>query len=500
MIVPAPVRYTESGGPPYELSPRTRIVLDDPALHTTASLLAERLRVSTGFPIPVVTQPVSTRLAGTDDVELMIGELTGPAEAYLLTAGPRRVTITGASAAGVLRGIQTLLQMLPPAVFAGSAVQPAPRWTVPSCRIADHPRFAHRGLMLDPARSFLGVPEVKRLVDALVLVKGNRLHLHLTDDQGWRIEIRSWPNLTAHGGTGAVAGCPSGFYTQDDYAEIVRYAADRHVLVVPEIDVPGHTTAAVSSYPELHGGGPPIPLMTTDGVGTVALDVEREVTYAFLDDVIREVAALTPGPYLHIGGDEVVGMPEEQYAAFLRRARRIVASYGKTMIGWTPVPKAGLDAGVVHQYWADRAGETTQEWFAGGRPVLLSPTFRTYLDYGFAPGYGIKYTDRTTRAAYEWDPADVIDETTGRSLHREFGLTEAQTQGVEAAIWGETMRRGGPDVETAVWPRLAAIMEKAWSPAGDFDDFASRMAALGARLRAMGIRFWPDPEIAWDLP
>jgi hexosaminidase len=133
---------------------------------------------------------------------------------------------------------------------------------------------------------------------------------------------------------------------------------------------------------------------------------------------------------------------------------------------------------------------------------MLSPTLHTYLDYGFAPGenIGIKYTDRTCRAAYDWDPADVVDETTGRRLTADFGLTEAQTQGIEAAIWGETMRRGLPDVERALWPRLAGTMEKAWSPPVDFDDHARRLAAFGARLRAAGIGFWPDPEIAWTGP
>ncbi|MFG1603368.1 beta-N-acetylhexosaminidase [Actinoplanes sp. NPDC049265] len=482
-VIPKPLHCRATGAAPFVLDTTARVVAGDEHLRGPAELLADRLHA----PVGATERPGDIRLRlGDPDT----GATTGFArrEAYRLSVTSDAVTIVGATAAGVFRGTQTLLQLLPGPIAA--------------TEITDHPRLAERGLMLDPARSFLTVADVERVIDGLVMVKANRLHLHLTDDQSWRLEIRSWPRLAEHSRAGAVAGCPSGVYSQADYAEIVRYAADRYITVVPEIDVPGHTTAAVSAYPRLGLGQRPVPLMTSDGVGTVSLDVGSDLTYTFLDDVVREVAELTPGPYLHLGGDEVTGLSDEQYTTFLHRARRIVTAYGKTMIAWTPAPRTGLDPSVVHHYWADRAGDMSPAWFAGDRPVILSPTLHAYLDYGFAPGesIGIKYTDRTCRAAYDWDPAAVRDETTGCDLTTGYGLTEAQTQGIEAAVWGETMRRGRPDVERAIWPRLAGLMEKAWSPPATFDDHARRLARFGTQLRAAGITFWPDPEIPWTGP
>ena len=194
----------------------------------------------------------------------------------------------------------------------------------------DRPRFAWRGAMLDVARHFFGVEDVKRYVDLLALYKMNRLHLHLADDQGWRIEIPGWPRLTEHGGSSEVGGGPGGFYTAEDYAEIVRYAAERHVMIVPEIDMPGHTNAALASYPELTCDGEAPPLYTGIRVGFSFLCAEKEETYAFIDAVVGALAALTPGPYIHIGGDEVRQLTGEQYAAFMARAQAIVRNTAST--------------------------------------------------------------------------------------------------------------------------------------------------------------------------
>ena len=194
--------------------------------------------------------------------------------------------------------------------------------------------------MLDVARHFLSVDEVKRYVDLMAIHKLNRLHLHLADDQGWRIEIGSWPNLAAHGGSTEVGGGAGGFYTHAQYSELVRYAAERFITIVPEIDMPGHTNAALASYAELNCDGVAPPLYTGIEVGFSALCVDKEITYTFIDDVVREIAAITPGPWFHIGGDEVKTLAPERYARFIERVQTIVQSHGKQMIGWDEIAAA----------------------------------------------------------------------------------------------------------------------------------------------------------------
>jgi len=212
--------------------------------------------------------------------------------------------------AGLFYGVQTLRQLLPAAVEY-SAAFPRPM-RLPAARVVDAPRFAWRGAMLDVARHFIEAAEVKRFVDLMALYKLNRLHLHLSDDQGWRLEIRSRPNLTRHGGSTEVGGGPGGFYTQEQYADLVRYAQERFVTIVPEIDMPGHTNAALASYPELNCNGVAPALYTGTEVGFSALCVESEATYRWIDDVVREIAALTPGAYFHIGGEEGERLTHEQ--------------------------------------------------------------------------------------------------------------------------------------------------------------------------------------------
>src|SRR5260221_7536627 len=197
--------------------------------------------------------------------------------------------------------------------------------------------------MLDVARHFFSVDEVKRFIDLEALHKMNRLHLHLADDQGWRIEIKKWPDLTAKGSRTEVGGTPGGFYSQAEYADLVTYAADRFITIVPEIDMPGHTNAALSSYAELNCDGQAPPAFTGTAVGFSALCVEKDVTYRFIDEVVGEIAALTKGPYFHMGGDEVKTLTPDQYRAFVERVQTIVQAHGKQMIGWDEVAATKLN-------------------------------------------------------------------------------------------------------------------------------------------------------------
>ena len=343
---------------------------------------------------------------------------------------------------------------------------------------ASAPRFEWRGVMLDVARHFFGVDDVKRFIDLLALYKLNRLHLHLTDDQGWRIEIRSRPRLAEQGD----------HFTQREYATIVAHAASRGVTVVPEIDVPGHVNAALVAYPELaRPGVVPEPYSGTD-VGFSTLDISNEESYAFVDDVVREVAALTPGAYVHIGGDEAAATKPDDYARFMRRAQEIVQRHGKRTIAWEEIAQAELLPGTIVQHW--KQGELARRAVEQGAKVIMSPASRTYLDmkYDASTKLGFEWAGHVeVRDAYDWDPATQVP-----------GVAEADVLGVEAALWSETLETIA-DVELMAFPRLAAVAEVGWSAQSerDWDDFRKRLAAQAPSLEALGVNFHRSAQIPW---
>ena len=342
--------------------------------------------------------------------------------------------------------------------------------------------------MLDVARHFFTTDEVKRYIDLIALHKMNRLHLHLADDQGWRIEIKSWPNLTQHGGRGEVGGGAGGWYSQADYADLVAYAASRFITVVPEIDMPGHTNAALSSYAELNCNGRATEAYTGIDVGFSALCVDKEITYRFIDDVVRELAAMTPGPYIHVGGDEVKTLTLRQHAAFITRVQAIVGSHGKQMIGWDEIGPADLDPSTVVQHW--RPDQSPAAVAARGLKVIASPASRAYLDMKYDTGtpIGLDWAARIeARDAYEWDPATLWQ-----------GVSETSIVGVEAPLWSETTTNMR-DVEFLAFPRLAALAEVAWSRQDrrSWDEFRLRLAAQGPRWTALGVNFYRSPQVPW---
>jgi hexosaminidase len=329
-VIPAPLSARSTGGAGFSIDSSTRIVTSPgvPEVARIGRYLAGILRASTGFALPVVSEG-----AGDDAIVLRFrGDAGLGGEGYRLEVSPASVTLEAHGPAGLFHGIQTLRQLLPAAVERSSA-QRGP-WRLPPVRVDDQPRFAWRGAALDVARHFFTVAEVKHYIDLIALYKLNTLHLHLTDDQGWRIAVDGWPNLTTHGGSTQVGGGRGGYYTKGDYASIVSYARDRYVTVVPEVDVPGHVNAALASYPELNCDGRAPDLYTGIHVGFTSLCLSKAVTYRFLDDVIGELAALTPGSYLHIGGDEADTVPEDQYVKFMERVQRMVQAHGKRAVGW----------------------------------------------------------------------------------------------------------------------------------------------------------------------
>ncbi|MGK5630049.1 family 20 glycosylhydrolase, partial [Streptomyces sp. URMC 123] len=410
-------------------------------------------------------------------------------EGYRLVVTRRAVTISAREPAGLFHGVQTLRQLLPAAVEKDTP-QPGP-WRVAGGTIVDAPRYAYRGAMLDVARHFFTVEQVKRYIDQLALYKINKLHLHLSDDQGWRIAIDSWPRLATYGGSTQVGGGPGGYYTKAQYRELVRYAASRYLEVVPEIDMPGHTNAALASYAPLNCDGIAPPLYTGTEVGFSSLCVPKKITYDFVDDVVREVAALTPGRYLHIGGDEADATSPADYVTFMDRAQRTVARYGKTVIGWHQLVNARPAKGAVAQYWGLTGKEKeVAEAAKAGTPLILSPANRSYLD--------MKYTKDTplgldwagyveARQSYEWNPGAYIE-----------GAPRSAILGVEAPLWSETISTSD-HIEYMAFPRLPGIAELGWSPerALNWESYRTRLAAQGPRWTALGIDYYRSPQIPW---
>ncbi|WP_149562570.1 beta-N-acetylhexosaminidase [Streptomyces cacaoi] len=493
-IVPAPTSV-QPGGAGYTITPRTAIRVDAGhgrsaarEVRRTAEQLATLLRPSTGYRLPITGRP------GRDGILLRLGggrELG--AEGYRLQITRHGAVLTARKSAGLFHGVQTLRQLLPDAVEARSE-QPGP-WRLAGGTITDTPRYGYRGAMLDVSRHFFSVDKVKRYIDQLALYKINKLHLHLSDDQGWRIAIDSWPRLATYGGSTQAGGGPGGYYTKDDYREIIRYAADRHLTVVPEIDMPGHTNAALASYAELNCDGKAPPLYTGTEVGFSSLCVPLDRTYDFVDDVIRELAAMTPGPYLHIGGDEAHSTSHEDYVAFMNRVQPVVAKYGKTAIGWHQITAAEPVEGNIAQYWGyDETGADERAEVAAatrkGTKLVLSPADRAYLDmkYDEDTPLGLSWAGYVSvERSYDWDPATYLD-----------GVSEDAVLGVEAPMWSETLSTS-PQVEYMAFPRLPGLAEAGWSAQStrDWDSYRDRLAQQAPRWDRLGIDYYKAPQIPW---
>ncbi|WP_327652226.1 beta-N-acetylhexosaminidase [Micromonospora aurantiaca] len=492
-VVPAPEHVRPDPAGDFTLS-ADAVLRVSPAGRDVAEQLAGWLRPATGFPLPVADTgedgPLTLTLSAAaparpgepDDARL--GD-----EGYRLDVTTGGVRITAATPAGLFHGAQTLRQLLPAPIESPTAV--AARWAVPGGTIVDRPRFPYRGAMLDVARHFFAVEDVLRVVDHLARYKLNHLHLHLTDDQGWRIAVDSWPRLAEVGGATAVGGGPGGWYTRDDYRRIVAYAARRHVTVVPEIDLPGHTNAALVAYPELAPGKIAPPPYTGTEVGFSFVDPADERTYAFVADVVGEVAASTPGPWLHLGGDEAFKVPADSYRSFVERAQRLVAATGKTVVGWHQLAPAAHVDGRVLQWWGTNGDDPeTADAVRRGARLILSPGNHAYLDMKYAPDTPIGHDWAgliDVRRAYEWDPGSHVR-----------GVPAEAVLGVEAPLWTESITTPA-EVEFMLFPRLPAVAELGWSPreTHDWSRFRSRLAAHGPRWSTAGIAFHPSPEIPW---
>ncbi|MCA0253420.1 MAG: beta-N-acetylhexosaminidase [Actinobacteria bacterium] len=489
-LIPLP-HLVEPGGDPFRLLAGARLA-------GVPEVVAALLRERTGLSLDGCG-------AGLLEFRLAAG---GAPESYRLEVDATGVRVVAADEAGLFYAGCTLEQLL---------AEDPEGWILPAVVIEDAPRFGYRGAMLDVARHFFDVTTVKRFIDQLARLKLNVLHLHLTDDHGWRIEIASRPHLTARGSGSEAGGGAGGYFTQADYVEIVGYAAGRCVTIVPEIDLPGHTHAIGLAYPDLAEqpvldaylraqiealdgvlpvAGEPF---TGLGVGFSSLRIGHEPSYDFVADVLGELAGITPGPYLHIGGDECLGTPPAAFADFLRRVTAMVERLGKTPIAWHEAGAApGLAPGTVGQYWGflspdELAAGCAQRLVAAGSRLVLSPSDAAYLDMRHPEdpsGQDWANGPTSLRRSYCWEPSELIP-----------GVGETDILGIEAPLWTEFVRTPA-QVDALVFPRLAAIAEIAWSaPAGapgrNWSEFRQRVAGLAASWRAQGIGFTAVREVEW---
>jgi hexosaminidase len=508
-LVPQPVRLVVKDGR-FQLTRSARLVARGSAV-VEAEMLTETLAQPLGWRLPVVEGP---RREG--DIEMALGDDAdnGAEEGYRLSVTAHGVTLRSQSGAGLFYGGVTFRQLLPPAAFGSGASDstPAPPWTVPCVEIEDHPRFGWRGLLLDPARHFWTPDFVKRFVDLMALHKFNRLQLHLTDDQGWRFEVKKHPRLTAIGSMRQESprpgdrnkgdGVPYGpfYYTQAQLRDLVDYAARRHVILVPEIEIPGHFLGAIAAYPEISCRGLPVAVRTQWGVEPDILCPGNDTAVAFALDVLDEVCAVFPGPFVHIGGDEA---PRDRWKSCPKCQARIkaeglkneaelqtwlnhrleafLAGKGRRMIGWDEILEGGLTPRAAVMSWRGMEGGLAAA--KSGHDVVMAPTSHCYFDYAQGRGPGEPesiggFIPLETVYGFEPMPAQLPVER-----HRHI-------LGVQGAIWSEYLRTP-QDVEYFAFPRATALAEVAWSPAAarDLSEFKTRLGFHLGRLDRLEVHY-----------
>jgi hexosaminidase len=414
------------------------------------------------------TAPVRLRLQLLDEAAL--GE-----EGYRLVVGDG-IDLVARTDAGLLHAVQSLRQLLPASA--------QPEYQLPRLAIGDAPAYPWRGLSLDVARSFVPVEYLEKHIDRMAMFKMNRLHLHLSDDQGWRMEIKRYPKLVEVGGASAVKGGRSGWYTQEELRHLVAYAQARGITIVPEIDMPGHVQAMLASYNELACDDEDN-LAPYDGleVGFSVLCLAKPgVIYPFVRNVLEEVLAVFPSQQIHIGGDEI---KDPLYAQFVGRAAAMVKEMGRTPIVWEEGSVADTSPDMLLQLWND--GYDIAPAVAEGHPLILSPCTYFYLDHGNYAGQP---------QTYDWCRKEGVPMARTYS----FDPTPFKTAvGVEAALWTELVHDDAA-ADNRLWPRLAAVSEVAWTPTPqrDYDGFVQRMATLRPHLDALGIAYHEEPDLRWD--
>jgi len=518
-LIPQPVEIQQSDGI-FVLTNTSTISFNNQVGHKVAEMLSQKLNVATGFSItPQQDKAGSIQLNLNKVAAAQLGK-----EGYFLVSAPEGVVITANEPAGLFYGMQTLLQLLPKEIESKTAI--AMNWTIPAVKITDYPRFGWRGIMLDVSRNFFTKDEVKLYIDQISRYKYNTFHWHLTDDNGWRIEIKSLPELTEVGawrvprfgqfgqraepkpGEAATVG---GFYTQDDIKEIIQYAEDRNITIVPEIDVPGHSMSAIAAYPELSctkdlntkvNPGSSFSEWYKDGTFKMLIDntlnPSDEKVYDFLDKVFTEVAALFPNPYIHVGGDECykgfwtkdagcqalmkkmnMTKPEELQAYFMKRVEGILKSKGKKLIGWDEILEGGVAPEATVMSWRGIKGGI--EAAKMGHYVVMTPTTFAYLDFqqGEQTVEPSIYANLRLSKCYSYEPVPE-------------GVDTKYILGGQGNLWTEqivTLRHA----EYMTWPRGWALAEDFWSPkeTKNWTGFIQRVEKQFDRAEIAGVNYSP---------
>ncbi len=515
-LIPQPVSVQRNTGS--FMLPKTAVIgYDKPEASRVAETLAQKLNVPTGY-------AVKAQRGNAGAIQLKLNAAPNAQlgrEGYTLNAGPKGVVITANDPAGLFYGAQTLLQLLPKEIEGKSVAQAV--WTIPAVTITDYPRFGWRGVMLDVSRNFFPKEDVKRYIDQLARLKYNTFHWHLTDDNGWRIEIKSLPKLTSvgawrvprsgHFGDRAdpkpgEAATDGGFYTQDDIREVVQYAAERNVTIVPEIDVPGHSMAALAAYPELSCTkqqvfvNPGTPFSEWYGNGTFKMKVENtlnpsdEAVYTFLDKVFTEVAALFPNPYIHVGGDECykgywaqdagcqdlmkkldIRHVEDLQGYFMNRVEKILTAKGKKFLGWDEVLEGGISPTATVMSWRGVKGGIEAAHL--GHDVVMTPSTFAYIDYnqGEASIDPPIYAGLRLSKSYSFEP--VPD-----------GVDAKHILGGQGNLWTEQI----PNLRYAEYmsyPRAWALADVYWSPkeSKNWEAFVPRLESHFERADAAGVNY-----------
>ena len=516
-LVPLPASVQRQNGT-FTLDAQTHVFADaaDIGARSAAAAFVLMARPSTGFALsegdPQAAARTNSIVFTKQGCDAKLG-----AEGYTLEVSDAGAVVRSSGAAGLLHGAETLLQLFPPEIFAREK-QTGVAWSAPGVLVRDQPRFPWRGLLLDVSRHFMSKNEVERILDQMALHKLNVFHWHLVDDHGWRIEIKSHPKLTEIGawrsaiGFGLDAKASSaydkngrygGFYTQDEIREVVAYAAARQITVVPEIEMPGHSTAALAAYPQFSCAGGAFDLDVPAGVHAGIYCPGKEETFGFLQDVLGEVFELFPSPFVHLGGDEVpreewqkcakcqqrmkdekLADPAELQSWFLKRIEKFVNSKGKRVIGWDEILEGGLAPNAAVMSWRGTSGGLAAA--SAGHDVVMCPNESLYLDHAQATsGEPLSIGGYTPiEAVYAYEPVPE-------------GLTRAQALhvlGAQGNLWTEYVPNAS-HAEYMIWPRECAVAELCWTPRERKDeaDFLQRMAVHKRRLAFQGVHYRPLP-------
>jgi hexosaminidase len=515
-IIPLPVSMERQDGS-LVITPSTPVVAGDDAAAEAAKLI-DALAPAVGRRLRLVKNPSTVGANDYSPLQLKLdsslGERLGE-EGYELDVTPRSVTIRAGKPAGLFYGIQTLRQLLPPAIFSKQKVDGV-EWAVPCVRIVDYPRFKWRGLLIDPARHFIPVRDVEQFIDTMALHKFNRLQVHLTDDQGWRIQIRKYPQLVETGAWMDITTIwrggkaretdqrPGGFYTQDDIRHLVRYAAERHIIIMPEIEMPAHTGAAIVSYPDLGLHPEKLKSLPPEKRWTAheAVLAPRPQSVAFMQDVLTEVMDLFPSRYIHIGGDEAniehwrkseemqalirelkLKNEEELHSWFIRQMDAFLTSHGRQLVGWDEILQGGLAPGAVVMSWRGETGGITAAQV--GHDVVMAPTSHTYFDYYQGP------TEAEPKAIGGHIPLEKVYEY--EPIPAALNAEQAKhVLGGQAQLWGEYIDNQKHRLYMT-YPRAIALSEVLWSPQQnrDYRLFLLRLADHLARLEALEVNYRP---------